>query len=173
MKNQTNNPDLAFTEQIIKQVINTWTSRNKAFSDFFNKYPDQDYLNEVAPGRNRAIYLLGHLIAVNDGMLPLFGLGEKLFPELEVFSSSPDKSFDVAPSVQELKKHWETLNTALTGHFNNMSAHDWLERHTAVSEEDFAKEPQRNKLNVLLSRTNHQSYHLGQLNLLTVKDLVA
>ena len=98
MKDQTNT-----TEQVITLVINTWTSRNKAFTDFFNKYQDADYLNEVAPGRNRAIYLLGHLIATNDGMIPLFGLGEKLFPELEIFSGNPDKSFEINVSVQELK----------------------------------------------------------------------
>jgi len=38
---------------------------------------------------------------------------------------------------------------------------DWLARHTAVSEEDFAKDPSRNRFAVLLSRTNHLSYHLG------------
>jgi hypothetical protein len=41
-----------------------------------------------------------------------------------------------------------------------------MDRHTAVSEADFALNPSRNKLSILISRTNHQSYHLGQLNLL-------
>jgi hypothetical protein len=44
-----------------------------------------------------------------------------------------------------------------------MKPQDWLGRHTAVSEEDFQKEKHRNKLNVLISRTNHAGYHLGQL----------
>ena len=35
--------------------------------------------------------------------------------------------------------------------------------HSAVSEEDFVKEPLRNRLAVLASRTNHVSYHGGQL----------
>jgi len=56
---------------------------NKNVAKFFNKYDEASYINEVAPGRNRAVYLLGHLIAVNDGMITLFGLGEKLFPEYE------------------------------------------------------------------------------------------
>jgi hypothetical protein len=33
---------------------------------------------------------------------------------------------------------------------------------TSVSEEDFAKDASRNRFAVLLSRTNHLSYHLGQ-----------
>jgi ribose 1,5-bisphosphokinase PhnN len=39
---------------------------------------------------------------------------------------------------------------------------DWLQRHTAVSEADFAKDASRNRFAILLSRTNHLSYHLGQ-----------
>jgi len=65
-----------------------------------------------------------------------------------------------------LKNRWRTINEKLTTHFANMTPAQWFERHTAVSEEDFAKEPHRNKLNVLLSRTTHQAYHLGQLILL-------
>jgi hypothetical protein len=40
---------------------------------------------------------------------------------------------------------------------------EWFNRHTVVSEADFEKEPHRNKLNLLINRTNHLSYHLGQL----------
>ena len=43
-----------------------------------------------------------------------------------------------------------------------MSWSDWVQRHSAVSEEDFAKDPSRNRFAILLSRTNHLSYHLGQ-----------
>lgn len=43
------------------------------------------------------------------------------------------------------------------------------QKHSAVSEEDFAKEPHRNKLNLLLNRTNHLSYHHGQLVFLKEK----
>jgi len=44
-----------------------------------------------------------------------------------------------------------------------MQPTEWFTRHTSVSEEDFIKEPHRNKLNVLITRATHQSYHLGQL----------
>jgi hypothetical protein len=46
--------------------------------------------------------------------------------------------------------------------FASISAADWLKKHAAVSEEDFLKEPLRNRLAILLSRTNHLAYHLGQ-----------
>jgi hypothetical protein len=54
----------------------------------------------------------------------------------------------------------------LQEHFDTLSTEQWFQRHTAVSEVDFEKEPHRNKLNVLLSRTSHIAYHLGQLVLL-------
>jgi len=89
MQTQTNNATA--TEQMIKQVINSWISQNKAVTSFFNKYNDDAYLNEVAPGRNRAIYLLGHLTATNDSLLPLLGLGDKLYPQLEApFQANAD-----------------------------------------------------------------------------------
>ncbi|HEX9511547.1 MAG TPA: DinB family protein [Puia sp.] len=156
-------------EQIIRQVINAWASQNKAVTALVNKYDDAVYLKEVAPGRNRAIYIFGHLIAASDNLLPLFGLGDKLFPQLaDLFSANPDRTFADIPSIAELRQAWETVNSTLTEHFNTMQPPDWLSRHTKVSEEDFAIDPLRNKLNVLIGRTVHEGYHLGQLNFLTV-----
>lgn len=154
--------------QIIQQLIKSWADRNKAVTALFNKFEDDVYLKEVAPDRNRAVYLLGHLVAANDSMIPMFGLGERLFPQLEAtFLKQPDKAVSHIPSVAELKQYWETLNTTLTAHFEKMRPEEWLERHSLVSEEDFAKDPLRNKLNVLIGRTNHQSYHFGQLAFLS------
>lgn len=159
------------TTQIIKQAINGWAGQNKTINNIFSKHADEVYMNEAAPGRNRGIYLLGHLIATNDGMLPLFGLGDRLFPELEaIFITAPDKTVAELPSLAELKDKWAILNTALAGHFDEMNEHEWLSRHTKVSAEDFAAEPMRNKLNVLMGRTAHQSYHAGQLAFLAPKN---
>jgi hypothetical protein len=47
-----------------------------------------------------------------------------------------------------------------------MKPDDWFAKHTAVSAEDFAKEPFRNKLNIIVTRTTHLQYHIGQLQLL-------
>ncbi len=152
---------------IIQQVISAWASQNKLVTQFFNQYPEADYEKEVAPGRNRAIYLLGHLVAVNDGMIPLFDKGDRLFPQLETpFLKQPDKASNEFPPIAELKNQWEVLNNTLAKHFDEMTASEWMDRHTAVSEADFALNPRRNKMNVLISRINHQSYHLGQLILL-------
>jgi len=67
------------------------------------------------------------------------------------------------PSINKLKEYWNNVNTKLTDHINQMPSDEWFTRHNKVSEADFAKEPHRNKLNIIINRTSHTSYHLGQM----------
>ena len=125
-------------------------------------------MKEVAPNRNRGIYLLGHLTAVHDMMLPLLGLRESMCPEIKNnFIGTPDNRDEQPFSVADLRKKWLTVNDELKKHFDHLTTEEWLQKHNAISDEDFAKEPHRNKLNVVLNRSNHLSYHLGQLTLLS------
>ena len=118
----------------------------------------------MAPGRNSGVLPLGHLTSVTDGMLPLLGFGEKLYPELEKpFVESSDGSGLQIPSIAELRKYWKIVNDKLAEKISSMKADDWFSRHSAVSQDDFLKEPHRNKLNIIINRTNHQSWHYGQL----------
>jgi uncharacterized damage-inducible protein DinB len=150
----------------VQVAINSWRlvleRTNKALSNL----TDDQLLKEVAPGKNRVIYLWGHLTAVHDAMFPILGLGERLHPELDaIFISSPDKAGAQLPPVGELRKYWDEVNGKLLSQFASLSADEWLQRHCSMSEEDYAKDPTRNRLAVLLSRTNHLSYHLGQITL--------
>jgi hypothetical protein len=102
---------------------------------------------------------VGHLTAIHDAMLPLLGLGERLHPEFDVaFVANPDKSQGI-PSHEEVRRAWNVVNAELRKGFEKMSWSDWVQRHSAVSEEDFAKDASRNRFSILLSRTNHLSYH--------------
>ena len=47
-------------------------------------------------------------------------------------------------------------------HTTQFTAADWAQKHRAMSDADFATNPRRNRLAVLLSRTGHVAYHLGQ-----------
>ena len=150
----------------VQVAIDSWrlvlTRANKTLSNL----TDDQLLKEVAPGRNRLIYLWGHLTAIHDAMFPILGLGERLHPELEaIFVSSPDKTGAQLPPVGELRNSWDEVNSKLLSLFASLSADEWLQRHSSMSEEDYAKDPTRNRLAVLLSRTNHMSYHLGQITL--------
>src|SRR3982750_4772941 len=69
-------------EVFIKMALDAWQTYQKRTEDLFNELPDAKLANEVSPGRNSGIYLLGHLTAVHDSMLPLLGSGEPLYPAL-------------------------------------------------------------------------------------------
>src|SRR3979411_826008 len=114
----------------------------------------EEVLREIAPGKNRLLYLWGHLTAIHDAMLPLLGIGERLYPEFDVsFVSNPDKSQAAIPSHEQVRQAWKTVNAELSKGFEKMSSSDWVQRHAAVSEEDFAKDTFRNRFPILLSRT--------------------
>jgi len=155
------------SQQLAVQVaINSWRLTLERINKTFSNLADDQVLKEVAPGRNRLIYLWGHLTAIHDAMFPILGLGERLHPELDaIFVSSPDKAGAQLPPMGELKKYWDEVNGKLLLRFASLSEAEWLQRHNAVSDEDYAKDPMRNRLAVLLSRTTHMSYHLGQIAL--------
>jgi hypothetical protein len=147
-----------------KTALHNWEQAIKRASASFDGYTDEELLQEIVPGKNRVVYLLGHFAAVHDRMLPMLGLGDRHYPHLdELFITSPDNTAAVLPSLPELRNAWKTVNEQLTAAFRSWTAREWLQKHTAVSDEDFAKEPHRNRLGVVLGRTGHVQYHLGQL----------
>jgi hypothetical protein len=157
-------------ELLTSMTLTGWQSLNKRIEKLVDGLTDEQLQAEVAPGRNRGIYLLGHMATVSDMMLPLLGLGTALKPEYQaIFVSSPDKAVKELPSATEVKSYLKEVNATLNGHFAKMNADDWFKKHTQVSDEDFAKEPHRNRLNIILSRTGHHNYHLGQMAFLQPK----
>jgi DinB superfamily len=151
-------------ELTVSVAIASWKNTVERADKVFSTLTDEQFLQEVAPGRNRIIYLLGHLTAVHDGLHPILGLGERLYPDFEaIFISKPDRAIKVLPSTPQLKKSWSRVNHSLFEKFARLSPENWLQRHMAMSDEDYAKDPTRNRLSVLLSRTNHLAYHLGQI----------
>ena len=143
--------------------LKVWKAQIERADKLFGSLSSEEVLREIAPGRNRLLYLWGHLTAIHDAMLPLLGLRERLHPEFDVaFVSNPDKSLAGIPSYKEVHRAWNVVNAELWDGFEKMSWSDWVQRHSAVSEEDFAKDASCNRFSILLSRTNHLSYHLGQ-----------
>ena len=153
-----------------KTVLKGWETQITRANQFFDSASDEQLMKEVAPGRSRGIYLLGHLTAVHDAIFPLLGIRQRLYPQLEqIFVNEPDSPELKMPSIKELKVYWHAVNEELMKHLLQFSAEEWLSRHNSVTPEDFAKEPHRNKLGVMITRTAHVSYHLGQLIFLREK----
>jgi hypothetical protein len=150
-------------ELLLSGALNAWTTNIERADKLFSSLTPEQLEKEIAPGKNRLIYLWGHLTAVHDLMLPLLGLGPRLHAELDdAFLTKADKVVANLPSAEVIKKDWNEVNGKLRDGFAKFSVADWLQKHASVSAEDFAKEPHRNRFAILLSRTNHLSYHLGQ-----------
>lgn len=154
------------TETMVKMVLDRWNALLKNFDTDLNAMSDEQLMEEIAPEKNRGIYLLGHLIAVHDDMITLLDFGDKLYPEINAAFKAPDKSIVEIPSAATLRTYWKEQNEVLTSKTNSLPTDAWFQKHTAVSDEDFQKEPHRNKLNIMLTRATHLAYHHGQFVLL-------
>lgn len=151
-------------QTFVKQAVALWEQSVKRVTDTFKNLSEEALYADIAPGRNRPIYVLGHLVAVHDRMLPLLDLGPRNWPELDAaFIRTPDRTVGDIPSYADLLARFEQVNAQLAARFAELTPTQWLEKHADVSAEDFAKEPNRNRFNVLLGRTSHIAYHQGQL----------
>ena len=148
-------------------AVGSWKLIISRLDERLGPLDEEQLQKQVAPGKNRLFYLLGHLTAVHDRMLPLLGIGERLHPELDdAYITNPDRTIADPLSASDLKKAWNDVNAAITSGVEKFSTDDWLKKHTAVSDEDFAKNPTRNRLALFLNRTNHASFHTGQMALI-------
>jgi DinB superfamily len=151
---------------LIDSALRNWQSTIDRTGKLFGSLSQEQLLQEVAPGKNRLIYLWGHLTASNDALIPLLGFGSRIHPELDVmFVSNPDRTVPTILLGKDLKIIWHETSQLLSTGFSKLTVDEWLQKHGAVSEEDFLREPHRNRFTVLLGRTAHIAYHLGQAKL--------
>ena len=146
-------------QRLVQAATRAWTSSVARAGEQFDRWQ-----REVAPGKNRILYLYGHLIAIHDRMLPLLGLGERCCEALDTpFLTAPDDTAGNYPDLDELRAAWTNVHAALETGMLALSPAAWSEAHTAVSSADFEQNPWRNRFNILLSRTSHLAYHMGQI----------
>jgi len=80
----------------------------------------------------------------------------------EPYIANPDRVLADPLSASEVRRAWSEVNNKLTTTFERFTLEDWLQKHTAVSDGDFVKDPTRNRLAIVMSRTSHVSSHFGQ-----------
>ena len=150
-------------QQLIDSGLRAWKFNADRIESFFVALAEAQLQQEIAPGRNRLLYLWGHLAAVNDALFPLLGIGPRLYPDLDaMFLTNPDRSTPVMFAGSELKPVWSKINNTLWTTFSQWSPSEWVAKHTDVSDEDFRKEPHRNRYSVMLARNTHMAFHYGQ-----------
>lgn len=80
-------------ELIVTTVVASWKQIIHRIDENLVPLSEERLQKQIAPNKNRLFYLLGHLTAVHDRMLPLLGAGDRLHPELdEAYITNPDRS---------------------------------------------------------------------------------
>jgi len=148
---------------LVGASVRSWNLALERLTKKFDSLSSEELEREVAPGKNRLIYLFGHLLAVDDSMFATLRLGDRLYPELDaLFLKAADRTVTLPPA-SELKHKWAEVHERLNAALAKLTPAEWVDRHASVSEEDFAKEPHRNRIALLQSRTWHLGYHMGQI----------
>lgn len=152
-------------QDTIKIALDAWHSRVKLADKLLSELTDEQLLKEVAPNKERGIYLLGQMVSINDSMFTLFNLCSPIFPDLKrIFLDNPDKAIVEIPSVEEIRQNWVNVHIQLAKQFAIMRPNEWYQKPAV--EQDISKDSQASKFYILISKTNDLSYHLGQLSLL-------
>ncbi|HEY4320207.1 MAG TPA: DinB family protein [Gemmatimonadales bacterium] len=163
------NPTAADSHTAIasQNAITAWKQNVAEVDAVLKALDDAGLQRTVAADRNRVYYLVGHLVAVHDRIFPLLRLGARKYAALdEEFITQRDNAGSKSgTTAADLRTAWTDVNSRLAAAFDALQPAEWFERHDNVSPEGFAKEPQRNRLAVLLSRTNHMAMHVGQMRL--------
>ena len=137
-------------EVLIQTAISSWEQIINRVGTLCSSCSEEQSLVEVASGKNRILYLWGHLTAVDDALFSILRLGERLHPELDaIFIAQPDRSVSL-PTSTEIAKRWEDVHIELLSRFKTLTSKEWLDRHGNVSPEEFEQKPTRNRLAVLL-----------------------
>jgi uncharacterized damage-inducible protein DinB len=143
-----------------------WDAFNRRAQKMLESISEENFNRPIFAGGNSPSWLMGHLADTEDALLELFGIRKRMFPELaKIYHHEKGNNQTGHLSKVELTAKWNEISAELDRAFKAMSESDWHGRHTAVSEEDYKKEPHRNKLNVMLSRVTHKASHLGQIAL--------
>jgi len=64
----------------VNVAINSWKLVVERAGKIFSNLTEDQLLKEAAPGKNRLIYIWGHLTAIHDAMFPILDLGLRLHP---------------------------------------------------------------------------------------------
>lgn len=141
-----------------------WDVYNNRMEKVLKTINHETFNTPIIANGNSPSWIIGHLADTDDKLLELFGIRQRMFPELSTIYHH-DKATNQRGhlSKQEIQEKWQAIIAELNRAFKTWNENEWLSRHTAVKEEDFKKEPHRNKLNVMLSRVSHKASHLGQI----------
>src|SRR6478672_5211137 len=106
----------------VKMAISAWDTQIVRATELLESLSDAQLLNEIAPGKNRGIYLVGHLVAIHDAMNDILGLDKRSYVELDkAFVENPDSSGFDMPALSVLRKYWNDVHLKLNSRIQQLS----------------------------------------------------
>jgi hypothetical protein len=116
---------LSNEELFVATAIKSWTNVISRLEKLLFSLRADDLQLEVAPGRNRVYWIIGHLAAHHDQLLPMLSIGERLYPELdELFIDNPDRTFEDEFSRDKLRQILVEVNARITEGISSMPPAD-------------------------------------------------
>lgn len=156
-------------EEIATQMIlAAWHKGVQGINKTLSILSNEELSLEVTSDRNKGTWIIAHLAATSDSLLKILDLGDHVKPNYRDYFNLNAAEMEF-PSVTDIRQYWDEVSDLLNNRIKGLSPDDWFGKHTSISADDFAKETQRNKLNVLMDRTSHLAHHRGQLELLVKK----
>ena len=121
-------------QRLIDGALRAWKFNEERIDKFFGPLSEEQLQQEIMAGRNRLIYLWGHIAAVNDALFPLLGLGPKRYPDLDtMFLKNPDRTVSEIYSGRRVAAAADEINRGLWTAFTQWTPDEWLQKHTTVS----------------------------------------
>ncbi len=144
-------------------VIDAWSSGVAKMKTILSSLSDEDFENSI--GNDKVNYIIAHLTAINDLTIEVLGIGEINNMNLYNYFKVYETKLPLPISNKELLKLWTITCEQIDLKIKDFTPDDWFGKHTAVTIKEFNKEPDRNKLNVLLNRSHRMATAVGQLSL--------
>jgi uncharacterized damage-inducible protein DinB len=138
-----------------------WITRN------LESLTDEELQKDIIPGRSNGLWLLGHLILVEDQFSVALGREARLFPELGQFfgiGTKPQLS-EKLPTPAILRKQWQEVVAKSDRALQSIQDSEWGDDHGLGKDTPIGKMFQT-KGDCLSTFVLHQQYHNGQLGLL-------
>ena len=148
------------------QLLDMWRNKIHESTEMFESLGANMAMEPVAPGKNRVIYLLGHLLVIHDAIFDSLELGKRRYAHYDVLFLTPQHPANAYPPFGLLLQEWIVLNEDLTRQLSSLSHSQWQSKLHYVSEADFILKPYKNRFCGFQCLITHLYHHSGQMELI-------
>jgi hypothetical protein len=134
-------------------------------TEVFRSLGKSRILEAIAPGKNKVIYLLAHLLVIHDSIFETMELGKRAYTDYDELFLTPQHTANQYPSYKLLMDQWVSMNETLTFRLRHMSLDQWGTKHRYISDADFMLHSIKNKFCSFQCLLTYLSHHAGQLEL--------